>query len=72
MDYEKYLLSEAPNFWMKEFQKIYRLKVKKNGHIWAINKKNKSDKMAFKSDKELNDFVDNWRPPKGGTQSSQF
>ena len=71
--FEKYLITETSDYKMKEYLKTRMLEVRKNGKVWAINKKNKSDKDVFKNDKELRDYVEkSWSPAKGGLQNTQY
>jgi len=46
--------------------------IKKSSGIWLINRKNKDDKYGFKTEKQLNAFLDDYTEPIKGRQSSYF
>jgi hypothetical protein len=46
--------------------------IKKSSGIWLMNKKNKDDKYGFKTEKQLNAFLDDYTEPIKGRQSSYF
>lgn len=48
-------------------------KIEKRGsRVYMTDTDHSSNRMIFKDEKKLNDWLKDYVPPKGGTQSSQF